>query len=77
VQLYFISLLENVTKFLCQFPGEPVPSRQSIQSFVSILKTTGSLLDKKPDREQTVLTEENWTVLVLDFKLHKEIPLSD
>jgi hypothetical protein len=41
-----------------KFPGESVPSRQSIHYLVNKLKTTGSLLDKKPDRKQNVLTEE-------------------
>jgi hypothetical protein len=45
-------------KFQCQFPGEPVPSKQSIHNLVNKLKTTGSLLDKKPDRKRTVLREE-------------------
>jgi len=45
-------------KFRCQFPGEPVPSRQSIHNLVNKLKRTGSLLDKKPDRKRTVLTED-------------------
>jgi hypothetical protein len=40
------------------FPGEPVPSRQNIHYLVNKLKITGLLLDKKPDRKQTVLTEE-------------------
>jgi hypothetical protein len=44
-------------KISYQFPGEPVSSRQSIQYFVSKLKTRESLLDKKPDRKVTVLTE--------------------
>jgi hypothetical protein len=44
-------------KIWCQFPREPLPSRQSVHYLGSKLKTTGSLLDKKPGRKQTVLLE--------------------
>lgn len=44
-------------KISCQFPGEPASSRQSIQYFISKMKTRESLLDKKPDRK---VTERNW-----------------
>ncbi|GFG40733.1 hypothetical protein Cfor_01122, partial [Coptotermes formosanus] len=44
-------------KFRCQLLGEPLPSRQTIQYLVNKL-TTGSLVDKKPDKKGTVLTEE-------------------
>jgi hypothetical protein len=55
-QLYF--KYESARKCQCKFPEEPVPSRQNIHYLVNNLKRTGSLLDKKPDRKQTVLTEE-------------------
>jgi hypothetical protein len=48
------------TKFRCQFPGQPVPSRQIIHYLVNKLTATGSLVDKKPDRKRTVLTEEKF-----------------
>jgi hypothetical protein len=40
-----------------QFSGESTSSRHSIQYLVSKLKTRESLLDKKPDRKVSVLTE--------------------
>ncbi|GFG35644.1 hypothetical protein Cfor_02565 [Coptotermes formosanus] len=60
VQTYFKyeSARKGCRKFRCQFPREPVPSRQAIHYLVNKLTTTGSLVDKKPDRERTVLTEE-------------------
>ncbi|GFG36663.1 hypothetical protein Cfor_09402 [Coptotermes formosanus] len=45
-------------KFRCQFQGQPVPNGQTIHYFVNKLTTTGSLVDKKPNRKRTVLTEE-------------------
>jgi hypothetical protein len=45
-------------KFQRKFPGEPVPSRQNVHYLVKKLNTSGTLLDKKPDRKRTVLTEE-------------------
>jgi hypothetical protein len=60
VQLYFKykSVRKCHRKFQHKFPREPVPSRQNIHYLVNKLKTMGSLLDKKPDRKQIVLTEE-------------------
>jgi hypothetical protein len=60
VQLYFKyeSARKCRRKFQRKFPGEPVLSRQSFHYLLSKLKTTGSLLDKKPDRKRALLTEE-------------------
>jgi len=44
-------------KISFQFPGGQASSRQSIQYFISKLKSRESLLDKKPDRKVSVLTE--------------------
>jgi hypothetical protein len=60
VQLYF--KYESARKchrtFQGKFPGEPVLSIQNILYLVNKLKPEGSLLDKQPDKKQTVLTEE-------------------
>jgi hypothetical protein len=59
-------------KFLCQFPGEPVPSRQTVYYLVNKLTTTGSLVDKKPHRKRTVLTEEKLGEIGVEtLKLHQ------
>jgi hypothetical protein len=60
MQLYFKyeSAGKCRRKFRHRFPGEPFPSRQSIHYLVSKPKTTASLLDKRPDRKRTVLTED-------------------
>lgn len=60
VQLYFEyeSAGKCCREFWRQFPGEPLPSRQSILYPVNKLKTIASLLDKTPDRKRTVVTEE-------------------
>jgi hypothetical protein len=60
VEMYFKyeSARKCRRKFRCQFPGQPVPSRQSIHYLVNKLTATGSLVDKKPDRQRTVLTDE-------------------
>jgi hypothetical protein len=60
VQLYFKyeSGRKCRRKFQHKFPGEPVPGRQNIHYLVNKLKTKVSLLNKKPDRKWTVLTEE-------------------
>jgi hypothetical protein len=52
-----MSLPRNITENFSAFPGEPVPSRQSIHYMGYKLKTTASLLDKRPDIKQTALTE--------------------
>ena len=44
-------------KISCQFSGESASSRQSIQYLASKLKARELLLDKKPDRKVSVLTE--------------------
>jgi hypothetical protein len=76
VQLYFKydSVRKCRRKFQRKCPDEQILSRQSFDYLVSKLKTTGSLLDKKPGRKRTVLTEET---LVLDLKLHHENILND
>jgi hypothetical protein len=45
-------------KFLCRFPGQQLPGKQSIHNLVSKLRKTGSLLDKKPDEKLIVLTDD-------------------
>jgi hypothetical protein len=44
----------------------------SIHYLVNALKTAALLLSKNPDRKQSMLTEESWTVLALDLKCHQE-----
>jgi hypothetical protein len=58
-------------KFQGKFQGEPVPGRHSVFYLASKLKTEGSLLEKQPDRKQSVLTEE--TLDDIDARL--ETPL--
>jgi hypothetical protein len=53
-----MNFLENRRKFRYQFPGELFPSKQSTHNLVNKLKTTGSLLDRKPNRKRNLLTEE-------------------
>jgi hypothetical protein len=45
-------------KFRCKFRDERVPSRQTIHSLVTKLRTTGLLIDKKQKHKCQVLTEE-------------------
>jgi hypothetical protein len=48
-----MSLLENVAENSgCQSLGQTIPSKQSIYNVVNKLTTTGSLLGKKPDRNE-------------------------
>jgi hypothetical protein len=56
--LKYESARKSCKKFQRHFPEQPVPSRQSMHYLINKLKTTGSLLDKTPDRKRTVLTEE-------------------
>jgi hypothetical protein len=61
VQMYFKfeSARKRRRKFRCQFPEEPVRSRQAMHYYLANKMTkTGSLVDKKPNRKRTVLTEE-------------------
>ncbi|GFG33838.1 hypothetical protein Cfor_11042 [Coptotermes formosanus] len=53
VEMYFKyeSARKCRRKFQCQFPAEPVPSRQTIHYLVNKLTTIGSLVDIKPDRK--------------------------
>jgi hypothetical protein len=44
--------------FRCKFRDERVPSRQTIHNFVSKLRITGFLIDKKQKRKRRVLTEK-------------------
>jgi hypothetical protein len=57
VQVYFRyeSPRKCGRKFQRRFPGKPVANRQNEHC---LLKTTASLLDKKPDRKRTELTEK-------------------
>lgn len=45
-------------KFKCNFRGEWVLCRHSVHYLLHTLKTSGSLLDKKPDKKLSMLTEE-------------------
>jgi len=49
---------ESAGKFWCHFPGPPLPSKHSIQNLVIELETTESLLDKKAERKETLLTRD-------------------
>jgi hypothetical protein len=52
--------LESVKrKFRCKFPGIMVPSTTDIHELITKVRSTGSLLDKKPAKKCSVLTEEN------------------
>jgi hypothetical protein len=58
VQLFQIRFCWKMSQTISfKFPGGPASSRQSIQYFVSKLKTRESLLDQKPARKVSVLTE--------------------
>jgi len=60
-------------EFLCQFPGQPLPSKQSIHNLVNKLKTTQSLLEKSHTRDKLYWQKRNWMILVINLKLHQEI----
>jgi hypothetical protein len=60
VQIYFRYEFSRKCRsiFRCQFPGERFPCKRSTHNIVNKLKTTGSMLDRKPDRKRNLLTEE-------------------
>jgi hypothetical protein len=45
-------------KFHRKFPGYTIPSTTGIYGFIKKVRSTGSLLDKKPATKLPVLTEE-------------------
>jgi hypothetical protein len=45
-------------KFCRKYPGNTVPSTRGIHKLIDKVRSTGSLLDKKPARKRRVLTEE-------------------
>jgi hypothetical protein len=72
-----MSLLENYTEKFSTFPGEPIPSRKSMCYLVYKLKTIRSLLEKKADKKQTVLTEESLDNTGARLELHQEDLVKD
>jgi hypothetical protein len=54
-----VVLLESVGEnFINKFPGNTVPSTRGVQKLIKKVRSTGSLLDKKPARKCHVLTKE-------------------
>ena len=62
-------------KFWCHFPWEPVPCKQSTLIGQIVYKNSITVR-QKPDRKHDFLTKGEWTILVLEFKLHQENPLN-
>lgn len=52
------SCREVVRQFQTKFPGERVPSRETVRLLVNKLRDTGSILDKKRNVKRRVLTED-------------------
>ena len=49
---------EVVRRFQANYPGVRVPSREAIRLLVNRFRETGSILDKKRNVKQRVLTEQ-------------------
>ena len=52
------SCREVVRRFQANYPGLRVPSREAIRLLVNKFRETGSILDKKRNVKQCVLTEQ-------------------
>jgi uncharacterized protein YjgD (DUF1641 family) len=69
-----MSLRKNISENFSVVFQENQSQVDKIRDLVDKLKIRGSLLDKKPDGKQTVLTEKT---LVLHLNLHQENLLND
>jgi hypothetical protein len=55
------SVKKCIRKFLLKFPEAPVPSQPYVNQLIHNWHSTGSVLDKKKEHKQSVLTEEKLT----------------
>jgi transposase len=62
-------------KFRRKFPGVRIPHRNTIQNLVNKVRSTGEVMDRKPERPRRVLTEEKLGAIAarLERSPHKSL----